>query len=115
VQIQQAEFSANRVSATATAEAPALIVISQNQYPAWKAFVDGHSTPLLRANHAFQAVEMPPGKHDLRLEYRDTMFHLGAAITALSVLICATLFLRSGRNLARIQPSAFSKASSSCA
>jgi uncharacterized membrane protein YfhO len=97
VQIQQTEFSANRISATAKAEAAALVVISQTEYPAWKAFVDGHPASLWRANHAFQALAIPAGKHEIRLEYRDTAFHIGAAITACSALICLLIFIRPAR------------------
>jgi hypothetical protein len=94
VQIHQTEFSADRIAATANAQTPALVVISQTHYPAWKAFVDGRPTPLWRANHAFQALEIPSGKHEIRLEYRDTAFHIGCAITLCSVIIWLLLFLR---------------------
>jgi len=97
VQIQQREFSGSRIAATANAQAAALIVISQSQYPAWKAFVDGRPVPLWHANHAFQAFEIPAGEHQIRLEYHDTAFHAGVAITGLSLLVCIALFQRHSR------------------
>ena len=100
--IQPTEFSAHRISAIAINDAPALAVISQNDYPSWHAFVDGQPAPLLRANHAFQAVEIPAGKHTLRIEYHDTAFKLGAAISALSVLICAALAIRKENRTSRV-------------
>jgi hypothetical protein len=92
--IHQTEFSAHNISAIAVNAAPALVVISQNDYPAWKAFVDGHPTPLLRANYAFQAMEIPAGEHTLRIEYRDASFKLGAAVSAFSILVCAAVTIR---------------------
>ncbi len=55
------------------AEAPAasLVVISQTYYPAWKAYVDGRPAKLWRANYAFQALEVPAGRHHIRLAYED--------------------------------------------
>jgi hypothetical protein len=97
VHIQQTEFSPSRISATAEAEDSALVVISQNHFPCWKAFVDGHPTSLWRANHAFEALEIPAGKHEIRLEYRDTAFQAGVAITLGSAFAWLILFWRSKR------------------
>jgi hypothetical protein len=94
LQIQRTEFSAHRISASVKATTPSLVVVAQNHYPAWKAFVDGHATPIFRANHAFQALEVPAGKHEILLAYRDTAFYVGAAITGVSLLLCAALFSR---------------------
>jgi uncharacterized membrane protein YfhO len=43
--------------------------------------VDGQTVPLLRANHAFQAVAVPAGRHELVLRYRDRAFQLGAVLS----------------------------------
>ena len=41
-----------------------------------------------RANYAFQAVQVPAGRHELILEYRDRHFLVGCAITSAALLIC---------------------------
>jgi uncharacterized membrane protein YfhO len=57
------------------------VVVAQTFYHDWRASVDGQNVPLLRANHAFQAVEVPQGRHQIVLRYVDQAFELGAAIS----------------------------------
>jgi hypothetical protein len=106
VQIDRSEFSAKRVSAGVTADAPAVVVVAQNHYPAWKAFIDGRPVPIWRANHAFQALEIPAGKHEILIEYRDAFFQAGAAITTLALLFCAATFFRFNRRTHTATPAA---------
>ena len=70
------------------AEKTSLVVISQTYYHRWRAYLDGDPRPVLRANYAFQAVEVPAGKHHLRLAYEDRPFHIGAAISAAALVLC---------------------------
>ncbi|MEW6161332.1 MAG: YfhO family protein, partial [Verrucomicrobiota bacterium] len=77
------------------AAAPALAVIAQSYYPAWQAFVGGQPSPLHRANYAFQCLEIPPGKHQVRLQYTDRSFRLGLAISILALLACGIGWMRS--------------------
>ncbi len=85
------------VDIEAVADAPALVVVAQTYYHNWQAEIDGQPVKLLRANVAFQAVEMPAGKHQIHLEYRDHAFQIGAAISVCTWLNCSVgllLFLR---------------------
>jgi uncharacterized membrane protein YfhO len=50
--------------------------------------VDGQPARLLRANVAFQAVQMPAGKHRIHLAYRDRVFEIGAALSLVTLLAC---------------------------
>ena len=68
--------------------APTLAVLSQTFYHFWQAEVDGQATPVLRANYAFQAVEVPAGKHRVVLRYQDGAFFKGLVITVVALLIC---------------------------
>jgi hypothetical protein len=79
------------------AAAPCLVVVAQTWYHDWKALVDGQSVPLLRANHAFQAMEIPAGHHRVQLIYRDGAFAWGAIISLLALLICAIYVLTFSR------------------
>jgi uncharacterized membrane protein YfhO len=73
------------------AQEPSLVVVAQTYYHNWRAEVDGNPTPLLRANVAFQAVQIPAGRHAIHLFYRDRAFEIGAAIS-----ICAWVFCCGG-------------------
>lgn len=67
-------------------DAPALLLISDNYYPSWRATVDGESTPLLRADYTLRAIRVPPGSHRIVLEYRSALFTAAVWTTLISLL-----------------------------
>ncbi len=79
--ILNATFGIHSAAIEAEAAEPSLVVVAQTYYHNWQAEIDGRATPLLRANVAFQAVQIPAGRHAIRLFYRDRAFELGAAIS----------------------------------
>jgi len=87
------EFGAHRIEFDVVAEAPAWVVIAQSFYHCWQPYVNEYPTRLWRANHAFQALEVPAGRSRVRLVYVDRRFHLGAGLSALSLLGCAALWI----------------------
>lgn len=95
--VLQQEFKAQRVDAEVEASAPCVVVISQTYYHQWRAYVDDQETQLLRANYAFQAVQIPQGRHHIRLVYVDRAFYFGALLSAVGLLVCMACWLASGR------------------
>src|SRR5204863_4943405 len=75
-----------------------MFVIAQTYYHDWKTYVDGKRVPLLRANEAFQAIEIPAGKHNVRLVYRDNWFYAGVALSGIGLLACAGILLANRKN-----------------
>lgn len=98
-QVLSSRFTAQQVDVEVQSRRPALLVVAQSYYHRWQATVDGVPAPLWRANHAFQAVAVPAGRHHVTLAYRDPMFGCGAAISGLTLLGCAAgwVRLRKGR------------------
>lgn len=80
-------YTPHDIQLKANAPGTALITISQTHYKPWKAYVDGAPAKLWRANHAFQAVEVPAGEHRVRLRYEDQTFRTGAMISGISLLL----------------------------
>ena len=70
-----------------------MLVVAQAYYPAWKAFVNGRPAALLRANGAFQAVPLVPGKNIVLLLYQDEKFHAGTLISAASACLALSLLI----------------------
>src|SRR2546429_3598244 len=68
------QFSAHRVVLETAAEQPSMVVVAQTFYPCWRAYVDGQPARLWHANHAFQALQVPVGSHEVELIFRDTSF-----------------------------------------
>jgi uncharacterized membrane protein YfhO len=56
--------------------------------------VDDQPVRLLRANHAFQALQVPAGQHHVTLVYVDRMFHYGALVSLLASAIWLARCLR---------------------
>jgi uncharacterized membrane protein YfhO len=74
--------------------AASLVVLSQTFYHLWHAEVDGQPVPLLRANVAFQALQVPAGTHHVKLIYRDPNFEIGAIISLLSLAVCRLIWIK---------------------
>jgi hypothetical protein len=86
--ILNSKFSTQTVDAEVEAVEPSLVVIAQTYYHNWRATVDGQPAELLRANHAFQAVQVPAGTHKIHLAYVDRAFQIGATISIAAWLGC---------------------------
>lgn len=77
------ERSPNRLALSVTTERPALLVIADNWFPAWKATVDGESADVLRAYHTLRAVPVPAGRHTVEMVYESGIARLGLWLTIL--------------------------------
>jgi len=79
------------------------IVISDAAWSGWRAYLDGHRTKIVRANHAFLGVLVPKGRHTVRMVYMPRAFVVGRAITfiTLAMLIAFPSVAPSARRLYR--------------
>lgn len=82
----------NRVEIESTNEM--LLVLNQTFYHHWRAYVDGQPTHIWPANHAFQAVLVPEGRHVVEWRYEDRVFRLGGTISIISLLVLALITVR---------------------
>jgi hypothetical protein len=69
------------------------LIIRQSWAPGWTATVDGHTSAVVRADVAFQAVHVPAGKHTVYLAYQPASVANGAAISIVSALIAFGLLV----------------------
>ena len=60
---------------------PGIVVVSEAYYPDWKATVDGAAAPILRANHAFRALALDAGRHQIVMRYDDALLRKGATLS----------------------------------
>jgi uncharacterized membrane protein YfhO len=63
------------------------LVLADSYYPCWEATVDGRTTPILRANLMFRAVELPAGEHQVEFVYRPHLVRIGAEISGATGLL----------------------------
>ena len=97
VQVNVVSPEETRIAVSAPSDA--LLVISDPNYPGWKASIDGAPAELQPADYALEAVRVPAGDHMVRLDYEPLSFRVGAAISLASVLtlmLLVALRLRPG-------------------
>jgi hypothetical protein len=94
VKVSTRRFSAHRVELEVESTQPALVVISQSFDHNWRAYEGNKRVPLLRANHAFQALEVPTGRTRVTLAYHNWMFYCGALVSFLAALAWLVLWIR---------------------
>jgi hypothetical protein len=69
------------------ADRPALLVVLDNHYPAWRASVDGREVPIRRANHAFRAITVPAGEHTVTFRYEPAALRTGAVVSLATLAV----------------------------
>jgi hypothetical protein len=92
------EKGPNRYALRAETGENAILFVSNPYLPYWKAFLDGKEVELLRADYALQAVALPPGEHEVSLEYRSAPYEKARAVT-----LAAVAFLVIGGSFARLR------------
>jgi hypothetical protein len=83
----------NRRTIRVTASRPAYLVLAYTYYPGWQAVTDGHPAPLWRANYAFTALAVEPGRHEIVMTYRPWWLIVGPIISGFSLLGSILLLL----------------------
>ena len=61
------------------------LVLSEAQYPGWRARIDGRIVPVQRVDVMFQGVAVPAGRHAVVFELASTTLRAGIAISTLAV------------------------------
>jgi hypothetical protein len=98
------EKTPNRLRLRVRSSGPALLVVAENWFPAWKGRVSGSEVPVMRANHTLRAVPVPAGESEVEL-YFDTGTLLAPLLLTLVslLLVCGAWFLP-GRGMGPLGP-----------
>jgi hypothetical protein len=86
--------SSTKITAEVECAEPALLVLAQTYYKPWRASVNEKPVTIWRANHAFQALQIPAGHSQVNVIYEDKEFRWGSLIAALTLLGCIAGWLR---------------------
>lgn len=74
----------NRVDVSVSAKSPGVLVVGENHYPGWRAYLDGEPVETLRVNYNLRGVVVPPGAHEVRFYYRPKSVMLGLLVSLLA-------------------------------
>ena len=98
-QVRMLERQPNRVVIEANMKCAGMVVLSDNDYPGWRATLDGRSTQILPAYLSMRGVVVPGGRHRIEMAYRPLSVYLGAVLTGLGLLAALALVLRDRRQV----------------
>lgn len=82
-------YEANRVDLETEADTPSILVLAENHYPGWRAYVDGAAAGVLRVDYNLRGVFVPAGRHEVRFVYRPKSALVGLAVSLLTAAALA--------------------------
>lgn len=86
------EYHHAKVVVETNAEQPAVMVLTDNWHPNWSATLDGKPTHLGLVDETFRGVAVPPGKHEIVMNYRPKTLTAGLMLSG-AALLCALVIL----------------------
>jgi hypothetical protein len=85
--VEITHYEPNRIEMTAEVNKPAVLVLSENWYPYYRAWVNGEERKVYRADYTFRALPLEPGTHRIEFRYRSPYQKAGTWITFLSLAL----------------------------
>jgi hypothetical protein len=98
-QLRFQERNPSRLALDADMRCAGMVVVSDNDYPGWRARVDGHPAQILPAYLSMRGVVVPSGRHRIEMDYRPLSVYVGALLT-LTGLLAATFLVWRDRHCA---------------
>ena len=86
-------WSTQQIQVEVDAQDAGMLVFAQSHYHPWHAKIDGATRPIWRANYAYQAVEVPAGRHHVTLTYEDAWFRRGWIVAGITLAIVLLLLM----------------------
>jgi hypothetical protein len=78
---------------TARGPGPSFVAVNQSWDEGWRLTVDGAAAPLVRTDVSLSGFVVPPGRHQVLLEYQDRWLQRGMLVSLLAALTCLGLVL----------------------
>jgi hypothetical protein len=102
------QVAANMFWLNVSAKRMSILILQQNFYPGWHAYVDEKETPIFKANMAFMAIDIPAGDHTIKFCYKPKLIYelwiiSSTLLMALAIFLFIDIFLtqRKKRNAKR--------------
>lgn len=65
---------------------PGMLVVSENEFPGWRAFVDAQVAPIVKAYGTFKSVYVKAGQHEIRMVYTPRWPKIGLIISIVTMI-----------------------------
>ena len=89
--VEWVERNNNDMTLRVSSDRPAVLVLADNWFPAWKARIGNQEVPVLRANHSLRAVPITAGEHTVEFYYESDELRWSLRLTLLSLAMMAGL------------------------
>jgi hypothetical protein len=99
--VQIVSYKRNSVELDVIAEAPAWLVLADNNYPGWSVSVNGQESRIYTADHILRAVPVGTGRHTVVFRFVPSGF-FPAMLLSLGTLAATVVVLVFGRKRARV-------------
>lgn len=91
---QMSYFDIHNIKYDINATGNNLLVFSEIYYPAgWKAYIDGNETEILKVDYLFRGIIVPPGRHEVHMEFYPETYYTGKSISIVANIIVIALLL----------------------
>ncbi|UCG60926.1 MAG: hypothetical protein JSV52_11430 [Candidatus Zixiibacteriota bacterium] len=80
------DYQADSVLLGVSAASDKILVLTDNYYDAWRAYVDGTPSEVYRSYSTFRAVEIPAGAGRVLFKFESDRYRLGKSVTGLTFL-----------------------------
>jgi hypothetical protein len=69
------------------------LLLSENYYPAWKAYVDGKESKIYKADYLFRSIYLNKGRHEVRFVFDSAPYKIAKACTLLTSLVILVIII----------------------
>ena len=87
---QITQYEPNRITVSTKAGGPSILVLSENHYPGWRAYIDGRAVETLRVDYNLRGVSLPAGQHLVEFSYRPKSVLIGMAMSLFAVALLSS-------------------------
>lgn len=85
-------YQSGRVNVQINSPRKGFLVLTDADFPGWKAFIDGKEEKIQKANLVFKGVLVPAGEHLVSFVYDPISFSLGVKMSLVSFFLISMVF-----------------------
>lgn len=83
--VEMVHYEPNRIEMTVEVRRPAVLVLSENWYPFYRAWVNGSERKVYRADYTLRAVPLEQGEHHILFRFKSPYVTAGVWITLIAI------------------------------
>jgi len=95
-------YSGNKVTLNYTSDSSAFLILLDNNYPGWNAYIDSQKVPIFTTDYAFRGIAIPKGTHTVSFIYQPVSFILGLWLFLIGIVGGVLGFLLMERKITKI-------------